>query len=149
MVARAAVAPHEAGAVQVDEPARCSLRDHLVARGRAGDLAAVELLIGALPPHLPSVTVLAARDERIRALGRALATALPGKKPHGIATMIAAAGQALDRGDRTAARQLPSLTTAELAAVERDIIEILGWLKPRQNGRRWLRARQVFSILQF
>jgi len=61
--------------------------------------------------------------------------------------MIASASAALDRGHRTAARELPMLTGAELAVVEVEIMAILAWLPTHHDGTRWPRTRQLFAIL--
>lgn len=147
---RAAAAPS-----QMREPS-CPLRREIVSRAdaalaeakRAGrDWRVIELLILAVPRDLPAAVLLAVRDGSIRAIGSMLAAAMPGASAHQLARLIAAAGATLDSGHRTAARELPMLTAAELAAVEAEITAILPWSRRRHDGTRWPRWRQIFAIL--
>jgi hypothetical protein len=135
----------------VDQPAAgifaCALRDDLLRRARAGDARALEMLLDAVPQDLPSTVRRVARDDRIRALGAELAAMIPGLSASRCAKLLSAAGGSLDRGRRTAGRELPMLTTAELEQVESEISAILSWLPPRHDGRRWPARRQMHVIL--
>jgi len=124
-----------------------SLRAELVLHAAAGDAVAWNLLLAAIPATLPACVVRAARDNAIRELGHMLRAAMPGASRHQVASWLAAAGRSLDQGYITACRVTPFLTSGEQAMVDAQICEVLSWLLPRRDGRRWPAWRQIFAIL--
>jgi hypothetical protein len=118
-----------------------SLRAALVSRAIAGDAAALNMLLAAIPAELPASVVRDCRDQAIRELGGMLNAMIPGISPTRLARLLADAGEALDLGHRTAERALPGLTSAELRAVDTQIRNILAW------APKWPARRRVFDIL--
>ncbi len=125
----------------------CQLRDELIERALGGDAAAQRLLWAALPQNMPPAVRKAERDHRIRELGARLAAALPQAGPTRLSAIIAAAGARLERGRGLTGEDFDGLDTMEKADIETTVTRILAWTSPRNDGSRWLRERQILSIL--
>src|SRR5438132_7218083 len=106
-----------------------TLRDHLVYLARAGDLAAFDILIGALPVELPASIRRAQRDIEIHRIAAGIRGELPGASCRRIAGMIAAAGAHLEGGHRglSTCPECRWLTAAETATLAAAIGRILEW----------------------
>jgi len=105
------------------------------------------MLFSAVPRDLPAAVRRRARDRRIKTLGVSLRGAIPGISTYEVARLPAAAGASIDGGHRSAVQELPMLAVDELAQVDSEILEILGYSPARQDGARWPRWRQIFAII--
>jgi hypothetical protein len=125
----------------------CALRDDLLKRWRAGDVDALAVLLGAVPVDLPSQVRRRERERRIARLAEWLFVALPGSKTNAIATLIADAGDRLDRGRGLDGERFDRLTAAERHELEREVRAILIWAPARQDGARWPCPRTIHGIV--
>ncbi len=126
-----------------------SLRDELIDRARAGDLSALDILVGALPRELSASIRRTQRDIEIRAIATGIAALLPGASPRRISGIIAAAGGRIEAGFQRidGSPEFAPFTTAEAAAIVSRIAPILAWTPPGRTGIRWPGQRQVARIL--
>ena len=149
MVARAALVPREAGAIQLVEPARCALRDYLITRARDGDRSAFEMLVAALPRELPPAIRRAQRNVEIRRLAADIGGKPPGASTRRIARAVAAGGARIEAGFQRidGSPEFAPFTTAETAAIASRIALILAWAPPGRTGIRWPGQRQLARIL--
>ncbi len=114
---------------------------------RAGDRAALDLVLAALPPVLPSHVRRAWRDSRIRATASWLRSTAPGMSDRRAAALIAAAGAVVDDGLDPAARVFAILTPDERAELLRTVGSIVAAMPRRAHGGRWMTSRMVQTIL--
>ena len=126
-----------------------TLRDELIERARAGDLAAFRILISALPIELPPAIRRAQRDGEIRHLADDIAALLPGASARRIARAVAAGGARIEAGFQRidGSPEFAPFTTAEATAIASRIALILAWAPPGHTGIRWPGQRQLARIL--
>ncbi len=126
-----------------------TLRDQLVARTRAGDAAAFNLLVAALPLELPPAVRRRQRDVEIRALAGEIAALLPGASGRRVARLVAAAGARTEAGRATlgGGPGFAVLTSAEAAEIVARIAAVLEWAPTGRDGCAWPGARQCERII--
>jgi hypothetical protein len=125
-----------------------SLRDDLAGLARAGDLAALETLIAALPPELPAAIRRRQRDIEIRRLAADIAALLPGASARRGARVVAAAGARIEAGHSSlSGAEFASFTSGEAAAIASRIALILEYAPAGCTGIRWPGPRQVARII--
>ncbi len=126
-----------------------SLRDELIDRARAGDLAALDVLVAALPPELPPAIRHAQRDIEIRRLAVDIAALLPSASARRIARIVALAGARIQAGFQHlgGSSEFAAFTAAESSKIGSRVALIIEWAPPGRTGIRWPGQRQVARIL--
>ena len=123
------------------------LRAQLIARARAGDVAALERLLTAVPRDLSSSIRRGERDAAIRRLVADMAARLPGSSKRRVAGMIAAAGRRIEAGYATLdGSEFRSLTLAEARDLASRVRAALAWAPTRRDGGAWPARRQIIRI---
>lgn len=126
----------------------CGLIDAYKAAARRGDPAAIEALCRLAPRDAPPAERKRARNERIRSLALFVETTVHGASAHQIARLLALAGSVIESGrslDDVAAFEI--MSPGERALLSIEVRAILAWLPMRRSGRRWLRWRQIASLI--
>ncbi|MGE0714094.1 MAG: hypothetical protein AB7P02_01520 [Alphaproteobacteria bacterium] len=117
-----------------------ALRRDLVARARAGDLAAIDLVITALPDPLPAAVARRRRDAVIVEAALRIMGWHPGISLRSTAATIARIGEKVARGWKATTTDAPTLTEAE----RREVADLL---RPIIDGA-FLDWRQVVRVIR-
>lgn len=126
----------------------CVTADTLARRAEDGDPDAIaELALITRGRDLSSTQLRLIRDHRIRALAAELHAAMPGIRPHRVASLLVDAGFRLERGRALDGSTFAIFGLEEVADLADRIRQILALAPSRRDGAKWPGARRMRSIV--